>query len=309
MTTADPPKRKRRALYCILPVIMHSGITFLVTTILTQAPRYIFLLFPNLNPRIVYFHQNDMIFYILVADLCSLAVFTPMFFLKERKRFDARYVNSLTGVRVLQLAVLGAGMHSVVNVLVNIVNTIASNLFPSTYISFNTMMGILTTGALFQFMVVAVAAPMAEEMALRGLVFNRFRTYWSPKWAVFLSAFLFGLMHLPSMVQVSYAFFLGVVIAIAYQKHQRIAAAFVIHMSFNATNFIYQFRPLGEFVQGINTSAFNFIVYAIVSFARFGAGIWWLLRTKPAQLKSEYQASPPGGTTLVSFNGLEGINE
>ncbi len=79
----------------------------------------------------------------------------------------------------------------------------------------------------------AILSPIMEELVFRGIVFGNFRKITSTGTAIFLSAFLFGLVHF-NMVQFIYAFLLGIVLALFMYKSGHMYAAMVGHITANA---------------------------------------------------------------------------
>jgi membrane protease YdiL (CAAX protease family) len=87
------------------------------------------------------------------------------------------------------------------------------------------------TGALVVHVV--LLAPVAEELAFRGLIYRIFRRTMLPLAATVLSAVIFGLMHVDPGKAV-WAFFLGLIVAVAYEQTRSILAPILIHALFNA---------------------------------------------------------------------------
>lgn len=80
---------------------------------------------------------------------------------------------------------------------------------------------------------VMVLAPVCEELAFRGLIYRIFRRSMLPLAAGLLSALIFGLMHVEPTKAI-WAFFLGVVAALAYERTRSLLAPILIHALFNA---------------------------------------------------------------------------
>jgi membrane protease YdiL (CAAX protease family) len=80
---------------------------------------------------------------------------------------------------------------------------------------------------------VVVLAPVAEEVAFRGLIYRIFRRNMMPITATILSALIFGLMHVAPGKAV-WAFFLGLIAATAYEQTRSLLTPILIHALFNA---------------------------------------------------------------------------
>ena len=79
----------------------------------------------------------------------------------------------------------------------------------------------------------AILSPIMEELVFRGIVFGNLRKIMSTGTAIFLSAFLFGIVHF-NIVQFIYAFLLGIVLALFMYKSGHMYAAMVGHIAANA---------------------------------------------------------------------------
>ena len=79
----------------------------------------------------------------------------------------------------------------------------------------------------------AILSPIMEELVFRGIVFGNLRKIMSIGTAIFLSAFLFGIVHF-NIVQFIYAFLLGIVLALFMYKSGHMYAAMVGHIAANA---------------------------------------------------------------------------
>lgn len=79
----------------------------------------------------------------------------------------------------------------------------------------------------------AILSPIMEELVFRGIVFGNLRKITSTGTAIFLSAFLFGIVHF-NIVQFIYAFLLGIVLALFMYKSGHMYAAMVGHIAANA---------------------------------------------------------------------------
>ena len=83
-----------------------------------------------------------------------------------------------------------------------------------------------------QFFPVAVAAPVAEELLFRGMVFRHLRRTVSFAPSAVLSALLFGLTH-ANLWQMAYAFVLGLALALICEKHRGLWPAILFHGAAN----------------------------------------------------------------------------
>ena len=105
------------------------------------------------------------------------------------------------------------------------------------------------------FIVVAVAAPIVEEIVYRKLVIDRLRRY-GDLTAIVVSGILFGLIH-GNFSQFFYATLLGVVFGIVYVQTGKLRYTIALHMAVNFMGSVYSSEMLRrlETLDLENTSA------------------------------------------------------
>ena len=91
-------------------------------------------------------------------------------------------------------------------------NVLSQIFVPNTVVQASSQL--LSGSLLASWFVMTIAAPICEEIAIRGFCFNRFRKVTSLLVAAFVSAVMFGIIHL-NINQMCYAIVLGVVFALA----------------------------------------------------------------------------------------------
>ena len=92
----------------------------------------------------------------------------------------------------------------------------------------------LDTGSLIQnILAFSVFGPIIEEIIFRGLGFFRLRKAWSVWTSVFLSSFLFGILHNGNWIWIAYATLIGVILSIVAWRTNSIKTTILIHMIFN----------------------------------------------------------------------------
>lgn len=89
----------------------------------------------------------------------------------------------------------------------------------------------------FQLVGLGMIVPIFEELLYRGVIYNRLKVNLSKFGAIGVSAFIFGTMH-GNLVQMLYAFILGVVFAWLYDVYKSIWAPILAHMCMNLTSVI-----------------------------------------------------------------------
>ena len=117
---------------------------------------------------------------------------------------------------------------------------------------------------------VMVLAPLAEEVAFRGMLYRYLRHLVAPLAATVASALLFSLMH-ASLAQCVWALVLGLVAAVAYEHTRSLLTPIIIHGLFNSV-------PIGVAVVRSNPADTGpiwliiFIVAGIFTLAARSAG-------------------------------------
>lgn len=91
-----------------------------------------------------------------------------------------------------------------------------------------------TVGTLVFFAFVAIAAPIAEELAFRGVLLQSLERLLSPGWAVIVSAAVFAVIHF-QFLQFPGLFVFGLVAGWLAQRRGGLVAPIAAHMAFNAT--------------------------------------------------------------------------
>ena len=83
-----------------------------------------------------------------------------------------------------------------------------------------------------QVLILGILGPIAEELVFRALVFRRLHDYMKLRWAVIISAAMFGLTH-GNLVQGLFAGVLGIVLALIYVDTGRLIVPILGHMANN----------------------------------------------------------------------------
>lgn len=83
-----------------------------------------------------------------------------------------------------------------------------------------------------QVLMLGVVIPIAEELLFRGLVYRRLKFYYDVSIAAYISAIIFGVAHF-NLIQGIYAFIMGIVFTIIYEKADNIYATIIVHISSN----------------------------------------------------------------------------
>lgn len=121
-----------------------------------------------------------------------------------------------------------------------------------------------------------IAAPLAEELLFRGLVFRRLRYLFPSGQAIFGSALLFGMYH-GNLVQGLYGFFMGLLFAWAYERYESLWAPVLVHISANLLSLaITESQMLNQAVSG----TMGRFLTAVLAAGTVGSGCFYLIHEK-----------------------------
>lgn len=151
---------------------------------------------------------------------------------------------------LLLILLLGIG------ICVSVNNMISLTPLPAMSEAFEATSEVLYSPPVFmQLFALAVVIPAAEEMIFRGLMFAPLRDRFSFWPSAVASSLLFGLYH-GNLVQLVYAFALGMVMAWLYEKFSTLAAPYLFHASANFFSILATNYAVGEMTRPENTVLF-----------------------------------------------------
>lgn len=79
------------------------------------------------------------------------------------------------------------------------------------------------------FVSAAIISPLYEEIFYRGFIYRWLRTRIRFKGAIFISSAIFSIVHIPTYNVMPFAFFGGIIFALAYEKTNSIWPSMIIH--------------------------------------------------------------------------------
>lgn len=135
--------------------------------------------------------------------------------------------------------------------------------------------------------VTGLLTPAAEELIFRGLIQKRIRDYLGTRWAVVLSALIFGLYH-SYVSQVIFGVCVGLFLGLVLERTNQLLLVMVIHMVSN----LWSFGP-GEAIHvlALTRSPAAWAVIA-VSAAAIVISLGYLCRNKRENSESNRKKSP-----------------
>ena len=105
------------------------------------------------------------------------------------------------------------------------------------------MADVISKGLIFSILFMAVFPAIVEETIFRGVVYNTYSKR-RPLLGMFLSAFLFGLMHM-NFNQMPYAFFLGIIMVLLMEACDSVIAPMIFHFTLNGSSTLLSFLTMG----------------------------------------------------------------
>jgi len=213
--------------------------------------------------------------------LFSAAICFLIFFLiwnKERKALTAETVK-LSPVSIL--IVLGLGVFSNYFLSGFMYMTNLTALFPSHEV----IEMFATTGGLpLRIITIGLVVPIVEEIAFRGLLYNRLRRSLSVVPAILISSALFGVMHL-NILQGIYTFFLGILFAYMYERYKKIWVPITAHVALNMATVISTAFTSPEAGNDVSTAASTAMF--LIGLVATAALLWaWIIKTRKDESRS-----------------------
>ena len=77
-----------------------------------------------------------------------------------------------------------------------------------------------------------IIGPIYEEVLFRYIFLNKLKQFNTTKKAIIINSLIFALIHI-TPIKICYAFILGLILNITYQKYKNIKAPIIIHISAN----------------------------------------------------------------------------
>lgn len=117
-----------------------------------------------------------------------------------------------------------------------LVSPYLSFLFPASASNYDSNVTDMMTTPIATFFQVVVIAPLFEELIFRGLILKRGLRKWDMPFAVFMTAALFGILHM-SIVQGISAAAAGIVLCLFYVRRKSVGLNILAHGIYNGMVF------------------------------------------------------------------------
>ena len=192
---------------------------------------------------------------------------------------DEEPLSERLGFRKLRPATIGlVALYAIVIMPIGTLANSISLLFTDNEVAMNSSL-YLNQNFAVSFFFVAVLGPFVEEFVFRGVIFRGYRRAGRYMAAAFLSALLFGLVHM-NLNQFVYAFVLGIMFALVTEATDSIWASFICHFLFNGESviamYLYDLVYPGayeDYVPSAEGLGETILIYAIIAVFAFALAI------------------------------------
>lgn len=148
------------------------------------------------------------------------------------------------------------------------------------------MMKIATDKSIIIFFMIPIAiiAPITEELIFRGMILKGIASNHNATMAIFLSAFLFSIIHL-NLAQIPNAFILGIIFAFIMLHTKNIFYTIIYHAinNFFVTFMLFFVKPEDlnrtDEIPKDTSSPFGIIILAVVGVFLIYVGLKWTIKT------------------------------
>lgn len=176
-----------------------------------------------------------------------------------------------------------------------VISMILLPIMPESGQNVNETFGVLLDGISFwqAGLIIAIIAPICEELVFRGYLFSGLRSKGSAVFAILLSSLIFGIYHM-SLLKLFTTGFLGILLCLALEYSGSIFIPMLMHIMNNAFSVILMFY--GESM--LNNGYLSFLMKEKLSIGECaavtaagvilaGIGIWILYRNRKIKIKVE----------------------
>jgi hypothetical protein len=170
----------------------------------------------------------------------TAVVLLPVFLVLYRKDRKEERVEDLPGRKEIQVPWVVYPLMVCLGVSLNLLLTKGMEAAGVTeQFSNATQESLLGSQALVQIFGLGILVPVMEEYLFRGLLYRRLKGCLPVGAAILLGSAIFALYH-GNMVQILFAFPMGLVILLCYEKWQKMAVPILFHMAVNMSTVLIE---------------------------------------------------------------------
>ena len=185
----------------------------------------------------------DLVFAILISSIVTLLIV----FLIYRK-------NTAKELDLGKMSIKNIGIVVMLGITLNILVSYVIYVFDLDRLSpgHAELMELLLGNSTFIITLLAMGifGPILEEVIFRGIIYKELKkiaNYWV---AMILQALIFGVIH-GNLLQGTYAFILGIIMAVIYDKSKSLVSAIIFHIAFNSASVIMYFAFSEAFLESM----------------------------------------------------------
>ena len=294
MTANKPKKAFSRIGLALAAGIAVSTVIALLACVPLKDPAVLESIVRTIGPSLTLLLTYVPNFIILLVFWLTVRRMPKAEWLKEEMSF-----KSLTQVFVMMYAV---------STVLNLVGTGLTAAAPAGETrALEMISSLVSTGLPAGFLMVALIAPVMEELIFRKLMLDRIRNY-GEKTAIFFSALCFGLFH-GNLTQFLYAFSVGLFLGYVYCKTGKVIYTMVMHALLNA--FSSSLMLLAPAMSGGRFAALAVILCLLVIAALFLTGFAQVIRhlkRKDLRLDNAAPACIPGNEVVSTVYLNPGVS-
>lgn len=229
-----------KCFYALVIFILAEAIQIVVSSILIILSGYLSATNSNVN-GISQLDLSQNMRYLISASsvlVCGI-VFFALYIMETRGYKKERLITRSSVKMIISLILLGLGCQLAVSGTMSMLQKILVNLFEEYA---NQIDSLHQGNAWVVFLLLAVIAPITEELIFRGVILHHTNRYISFLGANLIQATLFGIYHF-NIVQGIYAAILGFLLGLVYHKFKTIIAPIILHMTVNISSYLILVFP------------------------------------------------------------------
>jgi membrane protease YdiL (CAAX protease family) len=184
--------------------------------------------------KLVDIEALQLIYYLLTFGVSFWIVYS----IRKRKTGESTFNFRIENKRIIPFMVVAA-----IALLFGVISPI-SELIPMPDFFKNVVLNAAKQSGFFSFLLMAIAAPLFEELIFRGIILDGLLKRYSPVTSILISSIIFGLAHLNPWQFVT-AFVIGIFAGWIYYKSRSLILVIIIHAAVNLTG--YLMRYFGDF--------------------------------------------------------------
>ena len=224
------------------------------------------------------FVNNNMLGMTVASGLLTILFLYLLFKIPKKNIRKEWRLNSFAAKDLLKACLLSFSLSSVFSLVTLNANIENARIIALSSLYYSKLFPFL--GTMLMILNLLIIAPVAEEIALRGIVYTRIEKTNKPVVAIIVSAVLFGLMHLMAggIILVLGAVIMGLGFGLLLHKYKSLWVCVIAHICANLPDFIYtkeRFASQGLIIGLIAA----FCVIAVISFI-------WILKGKTEAQKA-----------------------